>query len=76
VYPADLASTGVSGKVVLQALIGTSGRVEEVTVESASHSEFAAAATDAVRQWEFDATLLNCVPVETRMTVSANFVQR
>lgn len=76
IYPAALASTGVSGKVVLQALIGTSGRVEEVTVESASHSEFAAAATDAVRQWEFDATLLNCVPVETRMTVSANFVQR
>jgi TonB family protein len=76
VYPADLASTGVSGTVVLLALIGTGGSVQDVTVESASHREFADAAMDAVRQWEFDATLLNCVPVETRMIVTANFVQR
>jgi TonB family protein len=76
VYPPALAANSVSGKAELQALIGTDGRVEQVSVRSATHAEFADAATEAVRQWEFDATLLNCVPVETRMNVTANFVQR
>jgi hypothetical protein len=26
-----------------------------------------------VRQWQFDATLLNCTAIETQMTVTANF---
>jgi TonB family protein len=76
IYPAELASAGVSGTVVLLAVIDTNGQVNDVNVESATHSEFAAAAIDAVKQWEFDATLLNCVPVETWMTVTASFVQR
>ncbi len=28
---------------------------------------------DAVWQWEFDSTLLNCVPVDVGMTVTVNF---
>ena len=30
-------------------------------------------AVDAVRQWEFDSTLLNCVPIEVQMNVSVTF---
>jgi hypothetical protein len=26
-----------------------------------------------VRQWDFDPTLLNCAPIEVRMTVTVNF---
>ena len=73
IYPVALATSGVSGKVELQAVIGTDGRVEDIEVRSATHTEFADAAVEAVRQWEFDATLLNCVPVPTRMNVTANF---
>jgi protein TonB len=31
------------------------------------------AALEAVRQWEFTPTLLNCEPVEVVMTVTMNF---
>ena len=39
--------------------------IQEPTVVSATHPDFGAAAVEAVRRWEFDATLLNCVPMET-----------
>jgi hypothetical protein len=39
----------------------------------ASHPDLVQAAIDAVRQWEFDSTLLNCVPVEVAMTVNVSF---
>jgi TonB family protein len=76
IYPPDLAAEGIAGKVELDTVIGTDGRVDRITVKSATHQAFADAAIDAVRQWEFDATLLNCVPVETPMNVTANFVTR
>jgi hypothetical protein len=31
------------------------------------------AAIEAVKQWEFDGTLLNCTPIEVEMTVSVGF---
>jgi TonB family protein len=76
IYPAEYANTGVSGHVLLQATISTDGAVRDIAVQSASNDEFAAAARDAVAQWEFAATLLNCVPVDTRMNVTVNFTYR
>jgi TonB family protein len=73
-YPANLARTAVQGVVVLQGRIGTSGTVDELNVLSSSNPEFADAAVDAVRQWQFEATLLNCVPVEVAIKVTVNFV--
>jgi periplasmic protein TonB len=37
------------------------------------HPDFVMAAIDAVRQWRFNPTLLNGVPVEVVMTVSVEF---
>jgi TonB family protein len=76
VYPAALATSGVSGTVVLDAVIGTEGLVDETRVVSASHPDFAAALTDAVKQWQFSPTLLNCSKVEVKMTVTGNFSYR
>ena len=64
---------GSSGDVVLQAVIGTDGRISSVEVVSATHSDFAASTIDAVKQWVFDATLLNCTAIETAMTVTAHY---
>jgi TonB family protein len=64
---------GTEGIAVLQAVIGTDGRVDSVDVVSTTHQEFAESAIEAVRQWQFDATLLNCTAIETQMTVTANF---
>jgi TonB family protein len=72
-YPSHLASQGIEGTVVLQARIGTDGLVEDVTVVSAAHQELGYAASDAVRQWEFDATLLNCRPIAVSMRVTVTF---
>ena len=64
---------GVSGNVQLAATIGTDGSVTDVQVVKADRPELAPAAIDAVRQWEFDSTLLNCVPIEVQMNVSVSF---
>ena len=66
---------GVSGNVQLAATIGTDGSVTDVQVVKADRPELAPAAIDAVRQWEFDSTLLNCVPIEVHMNVSVAFRQ-
>jgi TonB family protein len=73
VYPAALQAAGITGVVGLKAVIATDGSVREVTVEKSAHPELDAAAMEAVRQWKFDGTLLNCGPVEVSMGVSINF---
>ena len=50
---------GTDGDVVLSAVIGTDGNVDSVDVVSATSPEFADSAMEAVKQWQFDATLLN-----------------
>jgi TonB family protein len=76
VYPAQLLQTKVEGHVVLDARIGTDGSIREVRVVAPAHPDFDGAALDAVRQWRFSQTLLNCVPVEVSMTVHVKFVPR
>lgn len=73
IYPAHLASQGVEGTVTLKARIGTDGLIEDVEVVSAPHADLGHAAADAVRQWEFDETLLNCKPIAVPMNVTVNF---
>jgi TonB family protein len=72
-YPEQLEAENVGGSVVLNARIGTDGLVKEVDIVKTDHPDLAAAAIEAVRQWEFSSTLLNCVPVEVPMQVTARF---
>ena len=76
IYPAALYDAGVEGRIVLDARIGTDGAVRDVRVVTGVQADLEAAAIDAVRQWRFTQTLLNCVPIEVSMTVHANFVAR
>jgi TonB family protein len=69
VYPAD-ASAGV---VILEAVIGPNGLVNDAKVLRSPAPALAQAAETAVRQWEFTPTLLNCVPVPVIMTVTVDF---
>ena len=57
----------------MDARIGPDGLVRDVKVLGPAHPDLAKAAMDAVWQWEFDSTLLNCVPVEVAMTVTVTF---
>jgi TonB family protein len=72
-YPPQLYQAGIGGTVELQARIDTEGRVSSVEVLSPAHPDLNAAAMDAVRQWEFDSTILNCTKVEVPMTVKVTF---
>jgi TonB family protein len=73
-YPEDLKNSKIAGEVKLESVIATDGTVSEVRVLSSPNPDLERAAVDAVRQWAFSTTLLNCVPVEVRMNVSVNFV--
>lgn len=53
IHPPELKKSLVSGEVVLECLVDTAGRVQEIKVIEESHPGFAAAAEEALRQWEF-----------------------
>jgi protein TonB len=74
VYPAIAQSAHVSGTVVIEATIGTDGKVADTKV---IHSVplLDQAAVDAVRQWEYIPTLLNGVPVPLLTKVTVNFAK-
>jgi TonB family protein len=73
VYSPDLAAQGVQGTVVLKGHIGITGFIEDLEVVSTPHADLATAAMDAVRQWEFAETLLNCKPVPVSIGITVNF---
>jgi TonB family protein len=74
VYPASMRAAGREGVVPIEAIIGLDGMVSSVRVLTAQvHPDFAIAAVDAVRQWQFSPTLLNGAPVEVVMNVSVRF---
>jgi protein TonB len=72
VYPPIAQSARVQGVVIIEAVIGPSGAVQDAKVLR-SIPLLDAAALDAVRQWQFTPTLLNGVPVPVIMTVTVNF---
>jgi len=71
-YPLLGQHTRVQGSVVLQAVIGADGIIENLQVVSGP-SILAAAAQQAVRQWHFKPYLQNGQPVETKTTITVNF---
>jgi len=73
VYPAIAQSARVQGVVICEVLIGPDGKVDDAHILR-SIPLLDQAALDAVRQWEFTATLLNGNPVPVIMTVTVNFV--
>ena len=72
-YPLHLGNAGVGGRVVLKGIIAKDGTMKVVNVATPAHPDLDAAAIAAIRQWRFDSTLLNCMPVEVNMTVTVNF---
>jgi TonB family protein len=75
-YPASLHGSGLSETVLLEARIGTDGLVNDLRVLDAAHADFATAAVEAVRQWQFTQTRLDSVPIEVRMKVTVTFTGR
>ena len=72
IYPAGTAG----GVVILEGTIDANGLVTGVEVLRSRGSSLDAAAVEAVSAWEFLPTHLDGQPVETRMTVTVNFVSQ
>lgn len=68
-YPPAAIQARLQGTVILECQIGEDGRVARVKVLRGVPL-LDEAATEAVRQWEYELTLLNGVPVPVIMTVN------
>lgn len=76
IYPEELSAANVGGTVTMEATISTGGLVENLTVVSAPDPGLAAAASDAVKQWEYTPTMLNCTPVEAKVGITVSFAPK
>jgi protein TonB len=71
-YPLLARQMKVQGSVILQALIGRDGIIQNLRVVSGPHI-LAGAAQDAVRQWHFKPHLEGSEAVETEAKITVNF---
>ena len=67
-YPPEAQKARIQGKVVLDAVIGKTGHVENLKVVSGPN-ELQQSAMDAVRQWTYKPYLLNGEPIEVKTTI-------
>jgi periplasmic protein TonB len=72
VYPQIAIKARISGRVVIDAVIGVDGVVREARILSGVPL-LNQAALDAVKQWRYTPTTLNSVPVPVIMTVTVQF---
>jgi protein TonB len=71
-YPQIAKAAHVQGTVVLHAIIGKDGTIQQLQLVS-GHPLLVTSAMDAVRQWRYRATLLNGQPVEVDTTIQVVF---
>ncbi|MGD0907962.1 MAG: energy transducer TonB [Candidatus Acidiferrales bacterium] len=75
VYPPIAVQNHIQGVVIIDATIGTDGKVKETKVIRApALQDLTDAAVAAVRGWEFKPTVIDGHPVQVIMTIPINFV--
>ena len=72
VYPPLAIMAHVQGTVVLQAILGKDGTVQDLKVLR-GHPLLVRAALDAVKTWRYQPTLLNSEPVDVLTEIDVNF---
>lgn len=71
-YPVDAKKAGIQGTVVLAAVIGKDGQMENLRVVSGP-PELQESALDAVKQWVYKPYLLNGKPVEVETKINVTY---
>ncbi|HUN89262.1 MAG TPA: energy transducer TonB [Terriglobales bacterium] len=71
-YPAVAKSARIQGAVVLQAVIGKDGKVQNLQVIK-GQPMLTEAAVNAVKQWQYKPYYLNGSPVEVETTITVDF---
>jgi protein TonB len=72
IYPPLAKQARISGHVLLNAIIGKDGTIQNLTVAS-GHPLLVPAAMEAVKQWVYQPTLLNGEAVEVVTQIDVNF---
>ncbi|HMK31528.1 MAG TPA: energy transducer TonB [Terriglobales bacterium] len=72
VYPALARSARIQGQVILQAVIGKDGTIQNLHVIK-GHPLLIESAMDAVKKWRYRPYLLNREPVEVETQITVNF---
>jgi protein TonB len=72
VYPPLARQARISGVVRFNAVIGTDGRIQNLTLVQ-GHPLLVPSAQEAVKQWVYQPTLLNGEPVEVVTQIDVNF---
>jgi len=73
VYPPEARIAGVQGTVVMHAIIGKTGTIENLDVLSGPEA-LRSSALDAVRQWTYKPYLLNGNPVAVDTTITIHYL--
>ncbi len=74
VYPDSAKSAGISGTVVLHAVIGMDGKPLSLRVKNSQiDPDLARSAVEAVSQWRYTPTLLNGEPIEVDTVIMVNY---
>ena len=71
-YPPLARQARIQGSVILQALIGKDGTIQNLHVVS-GHPMLTNAALEAVKEWKYKPYYLNGEPVEVETTINVNF---
>jgi TonB family protein len=71
-YPVDAKKARILGKVVLNAVVGKDGNIENL-VPASGPKELQQSALDAVRQWTYKPFLLNGEPIEVKTTITVTY---
>jgi len=72
-YPYEMSRAGISGDVVVEFIINTSGDVIDTRVVRSSHREFEVPAMQAVQKWKFKAGRKSGRPVNVRASQLIEF---
>ncbi len=76
IYPPHLDMARVGDRVEFEATVAADGTVRDVRpVDARANADLAMAGADAIRQWVYTPTLLNCVPIDVSMRVHVSFRQ-
>ncbi len=75
IYPAEAKANHdtLDGSVVLGAVIGKDGTIENLTVLQSLRRDYDISALEAVKQWIYKPYLLNGEPVEVETTITVNY---
>jgi protein TonB len=72
-YPFEEFQKGVSGVATVEFIVGTDGRVSNVTVAKASQPDFGFAAAACISKWKFKPGIKNGKTVGTKLRLDFAF---